>query len=71
MSSCRRWGAGRQKRCQQGGPVSNEKKFAMKVDSIIPELTWNKILDAGGLAVGEEVAIQIDAELMKESGERE
>ena len=28
-------------------------------------LTWNKLLEAGGLMVGEEVAIQIDAEFVK------
>ena len=33
-------------------------------------LTWNKLLEAGGLMVGEEVTIQIDAELVKENGER-
>jgi len=33
-------------------------------------LTWNKVLDAGGLAVGEVVTIQIDAEFVKETGER-
>ena len=33
-------------------------------------LTWNKILEAGGLMVGEEVTIQVDAELVKENGER-
>ena len=33
-------------------------------------LTWNKVIEAGGLAVGEEVTIQIDAEFVKESGER-
>ncbi|HUI07100.1 MAG TPA: YceI family protein [Verrucomicrobiae bacterium] len=33
-------------------------------------LTWNKVLDAGGLMVGNEVTIQIDAELVKAAGER-
>jgi polyisoprenoid-binding protein YceI len=33
-------------------------------------LTWNKVIEAGGLAVGDEVTIQIDAEFVKESGER-
>jgi polyisoprenoid-binding protein YceI len=33
-------------------------------------LTWNKMLEAGGLMVGEEVTIRIDAELVKEKGER-
>ena len=33
-------------------------------------LTWNKVLEAGGLMVGEDVAIQIDAEFTKEDGER-
>ena len=29
-------------------------------------LTWNKVIEAGGLMVGEEVEIQIDAEAIKE-----
>jgi polyisoprenoid-binding protein YceI len=33
-------------------------------------LTWNKVIETGGLAVGEEVTIQIDAEFVKENGER-
>lgn len=33
-------------------------------------LTWNKVIEAGGLVVGEEVTIQIDAEFVKENGER-
>ena len=33
-------------------------------------LTWNKVLDTGGLMVGEEVTIQIDAEFVKETGKR-
>jgi len=33
-------------------------------------LTWNKVLDTGGLMVGEDVTIQIDAEFVKENGER-
>jgi polyisoprenoid-binding protein YceI len=28
-------------------------------------LTWNKVLEAGGVAVGEEIAIQLDLELVK------
>jgi polyisoprenoid-binding protein YceI len=30
-------------------------------------LTWNKVLEAGGVAVGEEVELQIDAELVQKS----
>jgi polyisoprenoid-binding protein YceI len=33
-------------------------------------LTWNKVLEAGGLLVGDEVTIQIDAEFVKQPGER-
>ena len=33
-------------------------------------LTWNKIIEAGGLMVGEDVTIQINAELVKQAGEK-
>lgn len=33
-------------------------------------LTWNKALEVGGLLVGEEVAIQINAEFVKQTGEK-
>lgn len=33
-------------------------------------LTWNKALDTGGLLVGEEVTIQIDAEFVKQDAEK-
>ena len=33
-------------------------------------MTWNKLLEAGGLMVGEDIAVQIDAEFVKESAER-
>lgn len=33
-------------------------------------LTWNKALEVGGLLVGEEVVIQINAEFVKQTGEK-
>lgn len=33
-------------------------------------LTWNKVIEAGGLMVGEDVAIQINAELVKQAAEK-
>jgi polyisoprenoid-binding protein YceI len=33
-------------------------------------LTWNKVLEAGGLMVGEDVTIRIDAEFVKQNGQR-
>jgi polyisoprenoid-binding protein YceI len=33
-------------------------------------LTYNKVLEAGGLMLGEEVAIQINAEFVKQTGEK-
>lgn len=33
-------------------------------------LTWNKVLEAGGLMVGEEVTIQINAEFVKQAVEK-
>lgn len=33
-------------------------------------LTWNKVIEAGGLMVGEDVTIQINAELVKRSAEK-
>ena len=49
-------------------------RLALAVDTKLNRkdygLTWNKILEAGGLMVGEEVAIRIDAEFVKENGER-
>jgi polyisoprenoid-binding protein YceI len=33
-------------------------------------LAWNKVIEAGGLMVGEEVTIQINAEFVKQDGEK-
>jgi polyisoprenoid-binding protein YceI len=33
-------------------------------------LTWNKAIEAGGLMVGEDVTIQINAELVKQGAEK-
>ena len=33
-------------------------------------LTWNKVIEAGGLMVGEDVAIQINAEFVKQAAEK-
>jgi polyisoprenoid-binding protein YceI len=33
-------------------------------------LTWNKVIEAGGLMVGEDVTIQINAELVKQAAEK-
>ena len=33
-------------------------------------LTWNKVIEAGGLMVGEDVTIQINAEFVKQSAEK-
>jgi len=33
-------------------------------------LTWNKVIEAGGLMVGEDVTIQINTELMKQVAEK-
>ena len=33
-------------------------------------LAWNKVIEAGGLMVGEEVTIQINAEFVKQAGEK-
>jgi polyisoprenoid-binding protein YceI len=33
-------------------------------------LTWNKVIEAGGLMVGEDVTIQINAELVRRSAEK-
>jgi polyisoprenoid-binding protein YceI len=33
-------------------------------------LVYNKVLETGGLMVGEEVAIQINAEFVKQAGEK-
>src|SRR6266404_2440067 len=33
-------------------------------------LTWNKVIEAGGLMVGEDVTIQINAEIVKQASEK-
>lgn len=51
-------------------PWGNEKAgFAItgKIDRSDWELTWNTVMDAGGLLVGEEVHISCDVELLRES----
>jgi polyisoprenoid-binding protein YceI len=57
------------------GPVKDpwgKTRIALKAATSINRkdygLTWNKVLEAGGLLVGEEVQIEINAEAVKTTG---
>lgn len=55
------------------GPMGNT-VVALEVNAKLNRkdygLTWNKAIEAGGLMVGEEVAIQINAEFVKQAADR-